>query len=197
MAKGNPKKELEITQRRQRVGQMITAGIGYREIAAREGVSIGTVASDKREIFREWQRHYAGDWSEGMLIDLRRVDMLIQRCAVRLNQIDLRRVSGDLGEDSEPHQPTSDPGNELETIRTYLKCLERRAKIIGYDAKDRRYVPIKFPDLDPAIDVPGQLVDGDGNRVTDKSPAARIYAILGGRRQGHQPHPEPPLPEIE
>ncbi len=179
-----------ITERRLRVAQYISAGMGFREIAKQEKVSLGTIANDKREILKEWQFQFADEWSDHLLIDLKRVDDGIQRLYAQLNRIGRAR-SGDLDVAADFDLDRE----EREIVALRNKLLERRAAMVGYDAKDRRHVPIKLPDLEPAIEVSGKIVDGDGNRVTDKSPAARVHALLGGRRQSGAGGRSEPLPE--
>lgn len=153
---------LEIAERRAKVSSMIKAGANYRQIADKLGVSLGTVASDKAAIMEEWQRYSMGALHEHILLDLQRLEDLIL-------------------------QLTSDMRAYPEDPRfraVYLAALKRKSDLLGLDSVHRDRQPIAFPELDKIQDVRAVALDHDGNPITDKSPAARIFALLGGKRQG-------------
>lgn len=155
-------KELEITQRRARVASMILAGVSYRQIAEREGVALATVAADKAAIVAEWQEAYLGDVAAEMAIDLRRLDDLITRITVSL------QTGG------------ADPSLAM----VFIRALERRARMLGYDARDRREQPVHFAALEePAPPTYGVITDEEGNQFSAKNPVEAVFALLGGRRQ--------------
>lgn len=145
-----------VTERRRQVAELLKARVKYRDIAASLNVSLGTVAGDKLAIMQEWQELYAEHFHEGMLIDLATLDELILRLFALLEK---------------------EPG-ELTIIDRILHCLERRARMIGYDARDRRDIPIHFPQPVQTLDIESEVLTADGVPV-GKGAAAKLYALFG------------------
>lgn len=71
------KKKIEIEQRRQVVAANLLAGATYREIAAAQRVSVGTIARDVKAILKDLNQHYRKDAEEWRNIQLRRTDVML------------------------------------------------------------------------------------------------------------------------
>lgn len=70
-------KQFEIEQRRLKVAANILAGLNYRDMAQALNVSIGTIASDAKAIYKQWQKEQADTVDKHVQIDLRRIDRMI------------------------------------------------------------------------------------------------------------------------
>lgn len=148
--------ELEIAERRATTSAMILAGYTYREIAKYVNCSLGTVAADRAAIMLEWRQTYLENVGEAAVIDLARLDRVIQRLTARIDTDD-------------------DPRH----VMALLATLKRRADILGYDAADRAKTGLQIAPLEDAIDVhsEGPLLTPDGRPVANRA-AARIYAAF-------------------
>ena len=71
------RKKLDIERRRKVVAANVLAGATYREIAASEGVSVGTIARDVKAILKDLNQHYRKDAKEWRTIQLRRTDVML------------------------------------------------------------------------------------------------------------------------
>lgn len=105
------KKSLELEKRRTIVAANILAGLNYRDIAAALDVSIGTVANDVKMILKRMRAEQVETIEEAALVDLRRIDVLI-------NGIWDKAKKGDLS-----------------AIDRMERLLRRRAEMLGYDEK--------------------------------------------------------------
>lgn len=92
------------------VAQYLKAGMSQRDIAEAVERSLGTVNNDIKILRGRWQREQTESVDEAMTLDL-----------LRLNDL-LTILTNPVRE------------GDLPTIDRYLKVLERRARILGYDA---------------------------------------------------------------
>jgi hypothetical protein len=152
-------KAFEIAERRTKVAQYITARFPIRLIAEHLGVSPATVQADKNHILRAWAESTILNLDEHFLTDVALLDAMTQGVA-------LRAMSG-----------------ESEAINMALAIQKRRASLLGFNARDRRDQPIRFPAAQTAAPSSVPVIDVDGDLVADKSPVAAVFALLGGRRQ--------------
>ena len=151
---------LGITARRTRVADLLLEGVPYRDIAIREGVSLGTVASDKAAIMAEWKRESIDSLHEHIILQLRRLEALICKLS---NQM----------------EDTVDP----RVGALYLQVLKRKAELLGLDARDRVRAPIDFPKSSIPEEQQDTMLDANG-RPVGKGAAAQLFAILGRRSCG-------------
>lgn len=97
-------------QRRTQVGQLIKAGLSQREMARALNVGATTIHKDLTILRRRWREEYLESIDEHLVVDLARLDDIIKALTNSVRQ------------------------GELPAIDRYLKVLERRARILGYDA---------------------------------------------------------------
>ena len=107
------RRQAEIEERRERVSQLLKARFSYRDIAKSVKCSVGTVAGDVKAIFKLWADRQFENIREQALLDLATVNDALMAITN-----DVR--SGDTG-----------------AINTMVRLLERRARILGYEAPTR------------------------------------------------------------
>jgi transposase len=161
-----------VAQRRAQVARLIESGYSYRTIAAHLKVSLATVAQDKAAVIAEWREKHLESIGEGCVTDLSRLDNVIQRLVVRIEQDD-------------------DPRH----VMAFVAVLKRRADILGYDAADRARSGLRIEPLESAIEIDSnELLTPDGRPVANRL-AARIHAAFAnpvspdGVSKGPQPEP--------
>lgn len=106
--------EIERDARRRRVTAILLSGVANQTVIAAElGVNQGTISRDIRAIEAEWRQQSIADLAEARGQDLQRLDRLLAGIWDQARK-------GHLG-----------------AIDRVVKVLERRAKILGYDAPER------------------------------------------------------------
>lgn len=103
----------KIEKRRRDIAANLLAGLNYRQIAEGLQVSLGTVASDVKAIFKRWKDETIHDADNCRTLDLARIDIAI-------NAIIKDVEAGQLG-----------------AIDRLVRLLERRARMIGYDSPEK------------------------------------------------------------
>ena len=103
--------EAQREDRRRVVAANLLAGLTYREMAAALDISLGTVTNDVGIILGRWKREQVETADECAQIELRRLDRIV-------NAIWTDVQSG-----------------KLSSIDRMLKIMERRARLLGLDAK--------------------------------------------------------------
>lgn len=78
--------KLKIEQRRRIVAANLLAGATYREIAAAQGVSKGTIARDVKFITKEWKKHYSTQFDSFRELQLQRLDVLFNAVWAKATQ---------------------------------------------------------------------------------------------------------------
>lgn len=78
MASKHVQRQQQVTERRREVARLRLAGVrDQRELAARLGVSLGTINSDIKAINQQWERETTLDIDAEKRIDLARIEALI------------------------------------------------------------------------------------------------------------------------
>jgi hypothetical protein len=108
--------EFAREERRKTVSANLVGGRSYRQIAEALGVSHGTVGNDVRILLGRWQREQLQNTEEWVLLAVVRLDQMLQAIW--------------------PGVLKGDP----QTIALALRIEERRAKLLGLDAPERREV---------------------------------------------------------
>jgi len=108
-----------IAKRRDIVAANYLAGLNYQDMADQLGVSIGTIASDIKSLLDEWREARLDLIEEAVLLEDRRLDVI-------LNAIWTRAKEGDLS-----------------TIDRFLKVSESRRRLKGMDAPGRMQVDMR------------------------------------------------------
>lgn len=123
---GGPKED-EIEARRANVATLRLAGYTQRDIAEELGVTPFTVNRDLMALRQRWAEEQ-GVLEDEFLLDLRRVEMALQGLATQV-------VNGDLA-----------------AIDRWIRLLERRARMFGYDmAKDNPQITFIMPALSESV----------------------------------------------
>lgn len=104
------KKRMELAERRKIVAANLQAGHSVRTIADALGVGKSTIQRDKDAILAEWQERNVELVNETFVLDLERISTL-------------QRGVWDAAR-----------GGDLNAIATWLRLLERRARMLGYDS---------------------------------------------------------------
>jgi hypothetical protein len=137
-------KAAAIAARQVRVAEMLKARHSYREMAGVLDVSLGCIAKDVKAIFKQWSARQFENVNEQALADLALLDDAIRGLAPGIQK------------------------GDANAITTFVKVLERRAKMLGYDAPGKIQVsgdaenPIRLEQL---IDV--RKLSDDELRVLD------------------------------
>jgi hypothetical protein len=100
-------------ERRRQVAELLLAGLDYRRIARAVGCSLRTVHQDVSAVRREWAAQRCGSYGQLVEQDSRRIDRLQARYWGLALEGDVRAAA------------------------IVLKCLDRRAKLLGLDAAQR------------------------------------------------------------
>lgn len=103
-------KAAELLERRVLVAQLLKARTPYRQIATALNVSLGTVASDVKAIFKEWAKTQVDSIKQQAALDLATMNDAIMALTN-----DVR--TGDIA-----------------AINAMIRIMERRAKMLGFDA---------------------------------------------------------------
>lgn len=149
---------MRVAARRARITKFLLAGVTYRDIAVREGVSLGTVANDRKAIIQEWRSGCLDALHEHITLDLVRLERLIERLTV---QMAAKEFDGD-----------------PRVFAVYVQVLKRKAALLGLDARDRAKSPIPFPSLSRP-EVEQRVPDSGSERGSiATAAAARLYAAF-------------------
>lgn len=103
-------------ERLTKVSALLKARYSYRQMARELGVSKSQIAKDVKTLFERWREEGMRNIDRQVAMDLKTIDEAMQRLY--------------------PNLQSGDP----EAIRTMLKCMERRAKLLGLDAPERREI---------------------------------------------------------
>jgi len=103
------KQQMDIEKRRLIVMSNILAGLNYRDIASQLNVSLGTISRDANAVINRLKKEQVLDAQKAILLDLRRIDVLINGIW------------------------TDAKNGKLLAVDRVIKLLERRAKMLGYD----------------------------------------------------------------
>ncbi len=143
-----------VTERRSRVADLYLEGFTQPEIAARVGISQSQVSRDLKFCSKKWQEEAKEAIEEIKAKDLVKLDRLERkyhigwRRSIEKQKTDRTKTSvsdGKLTTESSSEEKThiGDP----RFLDGVLKCLTRRAEILGYDAPSKK-----------AVDLSGDLV---------------------------------------
>lgn len=104
-------KTKQIEARRANVAILVMAGASHREIRDRLGVSLGTVNNDIKALRKEWAQAQE-DAEFQCSLDLKRLDELLGSVWAAASR------------------------GHIQSVEAVLKVIDRRAKMLGYDALD-------------------------------------------------------------
>lgn len=141
-------------ERRSNVAQLLKGRMSYRQIASALGVSLGTVSSDVKVIEQRWVEEQLSHIKKHKARDLAIIDDAVRGLTTKVR--------------------AGDPA----AVDKLLKCIERRAAMLGYDAPKR---------LDSHH-------TGDGPMFKDLVDAAVEDGMFGGKTED-DPFGENDLPE--
>lgn len=122
-------KKAEVQARRNQVLQYIKARLSYRQIAEKVGVSRTQVERDVKAVVQQWHDENMKDIAKQIAIDCGAIDDALLGITTRYRQ----------GDDA--------------AIQSLTKLLERRAKMMGYDAPTRQSVieEVRFAVIPPVL----------------------------------------------
>lgn len=113
------KKIPRIEVRRMEVARLMKNGMTYREIARELGVSLRTVWKDGQKVIERWRKEAVSEIDEHFILDMRRLDDALVAISANVR-------AGDFG-----------------AVDRLVKILERRAKMLGYDAPEQHSFNMK------------------------------------------------------
>ena len=119
-------KPAEIPARREKVSSMLIARVNYRAIAKKLDVSLGTIASDVKAMFKRWNEEQIENINEQKLLDLALLDRSLTALYNGVQQGDTQKIA------------------------TMVRVLERKAKMFGSDAPVQTHMK---QEITGAIDV--------------------------------------------
>ncbi len=143
MARGpgdSAKKRAEIAERRRRVAALYTRRINQEDIARQVGVDQSTVSKDIKAMLKEWREGALSDIADVRARELGELDEIERDCALQF-------------------AASKDPG----WIDRRLKCKERRSKLLGLDAPERKEVTGKDGGPLALAIIDRILADADGD----------------------------------
>ncbi len=161
-------------ERRAKAFELRKAGAGYRRIGRELGVSHDTAHKDVRKVLRRLIARTQESAEEARRLDLERLDAMLLALAPQIRD-------GRIG-----------------AITNGVKILERRAKMLGYDAPQQVQMAAVVAEVDTAeaarLRVREKLLrlfggDGAGAQmpVLDITPVAPKLGEAGGNGHGHSP----------
>jgi hypothetical protein len=116
------------TSTRVKIARRILRGDSHEEVAEEFKLDVGTVVKMQRETVRRWAEELTTHASDARSIDLMRIDRMLKKLEAMVFPDPV--INGDTGklEESKP---------DMIAMSMYLKLLERRAAILGYDSKEK------------------------------------------------------------
>lgn len=153
MARGKAAERGTILQRRLEALDLRKRGHSYRAIADKLGVSVQTAYNDVMKELEALAQQNLDKAAELRALELERLDMLLKGL--------------------EPMASVGNPG----AVNSYLKCMERRAKLLGLDAPTQVQIDdwrkeAQEVGLDPAT-IYEQLINSAGQALAkSKKPTA-------------------------
>jgi len=130
------KQQMDIEKRRLIVMSNILAGLNYRDIASQLNVSLGTISRDANAVINRLKKEQVLDAQKAILLDLRRIDVLINGIW------------------------TDAKNGKLLAVDRVIKLLERRAKMLGYDEQTLNLNVSGGVDIEAIRDQRWQAVSG-------------------------------------
>jgi len=142
MAKSKTQRDMTIEQRRTEVARLYLRGRSQQQIADEIGVVRKTVWSDIQEIRKEWQEERLSD-----------AEALINRELAKLDHLEAEAFDAweRSKQDAERETVTDDPEKgritkhvtigqtgDPQYLALILRCCERRCKLLGLDAPEKR-----------------------------------------------------------
>jgi transcriptional regulator with XRE-family HTH domain len=112
-------KQFEIAERRRMVALLVRAGVTQQEVAARLGMSEGTVSGDVAALKEAWARAAQEDVAQ-MVVE--------ERAALDADEVKWRELMG------QAETPTS----KARCYDTVLAIMHRRAQLVGLDSVLKR-----------------------------------------------------------
>jgi len=141
------RKEQEMAQRRRKVANLYLRGAWQPEIAGMVGVSQATVSRDLAVVRKQWLKDAKADYDAKVAEQLAKIDAVELEAWAEWQKSKRRERTKRAVKTRKTGKPEIEETTTVETLlpeARYLeiihKCIERRCKLLGLDAPERKEI---------------------------------------------------------